>query len=139
MKKALFLTMALCFMASLALAQEAATTATPAAPAETAAPAAVVAPAEITLAGYIIDNKCATANKDKLEDFVRIHTKRCALLPACVASGYSIFSEGKLYKFDSASNAKIEEFLKKITSNLKVTVVAKEVLGELSLVSIENQ
>lgn len=57
-----------------------------------------------TLKGTIIDNKCATANKDNLAEFIKTHTKECALTPDCVASGYSIYTDGNLLKFDSDSN-----------------------------------
>jgi hypothetical protein len=93
----------------------------------------------MTLKGDIIDNLCANGHKDALGDFVKTHTKACALMPNCAASGYSLFSEGKLYTFDSESNKKIEEFLKKEDSKLQVSVELKKE-GELySLVSIENQ
>lgn len=56
-----------------------------------------------------------------------------------MASGYAIFSDGKLYKFDSASSAKVGEFLKKEGSTLTVVVVAKDTKDGLALVSIDNQ
>ncbi len=93
----------------------------------------------MTLKGDIIDNMCAAANKDTLADFVKTHTKACALMPACVASGYSLFAEGKLYKFDAQSNKKIEEFLKKEDSKLQVSVELKKEAEVYSLVSIESQ
>jgi hypothetical protein len=93
----------------------------------------------ITLKGTIIDNHCAAMGKDNLGEFVKTHTKACALMPDCAASGYSIFTEGKLYKFDQASSKKVEEFLKKDESKLEVVVKAEKVGEELKLVSIENQ
>ena len=66
----------------------------------------------MTVKGDIIDNMCADGNKDNLTEFVKSHTKGCALMPNCVASGYSLYVDGKLHKFDDASNKKIEEFLK---------------------------
>ncbi len=92
------------------------------------------------LKGDIIDNLCAgSKNPAELGNFVKTHTKGCALMPACVKSGYSIFAEDKLYKFDAASNAEIAEFLRKPESKLQVVVMVKKNDGELSLVSIENQ
>ncbi|MDD2689339.1 MAG: hypothetical protein PHT41_04235 [Candidatus Omnitrophica bacterium] len=125
MKKAVLLAMAFCFISSLAFAQIAIST--------------PVVENALTIKGDIIDNMCATAHKDDLADFVKTHTKECALAPACVDSGYSIFSDGKLYKFDKDSSAKVAEFLKKEDSKLKVTVTAKMAGEELSLISIENQ
>ncbi|MDD5408968.1 MAG: hypothetical protein PHC71_02625 [Candidatus Omnitrophica bacterium] len=135
MKKILFVLMALCFVSSLAFAQDMAkpadTTTAVAAPATT--------PETMTLKGDIIDNMCAGANKDNLAEFVKTHTKECALMPNCQASGYSIFADGKLYAFDKDSSAKIAEFLKNADSKLQVTVTAKQVGDELSLISINNQ
>lgn len=91
------------------------------------------------LKGTIIDNACATANKDNLSEFIKTHPKSCALMPSCVASGYSIYIDGKLQKFDAASNKKIETFLKKKSSKLDVVVTVKKVGEELSLISIKNQ
>ncbi len=94
----------------------------------------------MTLKGDIIDNKCAGTQKPKeLAEFVKTHPKACALAPDCVASGYSIFVDGKLMKFDDISNPKIEEFLKNENSKLQVSVIVKDVKGLLSLESIANQ
>jgi hypothetical protein len=85
------------------------------------------------------NDTCADANKATLGDFVKTHTKECATMPACAESGYSIFADGELMKFDKESNAKVAEFLKNPESTLKVEVVAKKVGDELSIVSIANQ
>ena len=115
MKKILFVLIALCFVSSLAFAED------------------------MVLKGDVIDNMCAGANQATLAEFVKTHTKGCALMPSCIDSGYSIFANGKLYKFDKDSNAKVVEFLKKADSKLQVAVTAKQVGDELSLLSIENQ
>lgn len=107
-----------------------------------AAPAAMEQPTAetITMTGDIIDNMCAgMQTPETLPEFVKAHTKQCTLKPECVASGYAIFSDGKLYKFDKDSNAKIEEFLNKEDSKLQVSITAKKIGDELSLVSIDNQ
>jgi len=93
----------------------------------------------LTFKGDIIDNMCAAENKDNLADFLKTHTKECALMSDCIASGYSIFAEGKLYRFDQASNKKVEEFLRKPESKLQVVVKAEKVGKEIKLLSIENQ
>lgn len=124
MKKTIFLTFALCFLASFAFAQ--ATTA--------------VITKEVTIKGIVIDNACLGANKDKAAEFVKTHPKSCALMPDCAKSGYSIVTEdGKVYKFDKNSNKKVEEFLKKEDSKTNVVINAKDIKGELNLISIENQ
>ncbi len=126
MKKLVLAVLAVCLVAGLALAQEA------------AAPAAK--PEQVSLSGDIIDNLCAGAQKPgDLAAFVKTHTKECALMPQCVASGYSIVVDGKLSKFNKESSAKIAEFLKKADSKLQVTIVAEKAGDELNLVSIENQ
>jgi len=132
MRKLLLVGVMLCLAVSVACAQ---------AMMEKAAPAAspvAAAPASVTLQGDIIDNMCASSQKpEALAEFVKTHTKACAV--SCVASGYSIYADGKLSKFDAASNAKVAEFLKKDDSKLAVVVSANKVGDELSLISIENQ
>ncbi len=119
MRKIAILGLVLCFMLSLAFAQEKAT---------------------ITIKGVIIDNLCASSQKiEALPEFVKAHTKECALMPGCVASGYSIFFDSKLMRFDKKSNAKIKRFLSNPASKLQVVIEAKKVGDTLSLVSIENQ
>ena len=100
---------------------------------------ALLASETIALKGTIIDNHCAAMGKDNLAELVKTHTKACALMLDCVASGYSIFAEGKLHKFDQASNTKIEEFLRKEESRLEVLVKVEKAGEELKLISIENQ
>jgi hypothetical protein len=101
-------------------------------------PAQTIVPETMILKGDIIDNMCAEMQTpEKLVEFVKTHNKMCAL--SCVASGYAIFADGKLQKFDMESNVKIEEFLKKEDSKLQVEVVVKRVEDNLSLISIQNQ
>lgn len=121
MKKILCFAILACFVASMAFAGE------------------TTSKKEKTLVlkGDIIDNMCAGAQKNQLPAFVKTHTKECAL--QCAASGYSIFSDGKLSRFDKASNAKIEEFLKKPDSKLQVVITAEPEGKKLDLISIENQ
>lgn len=132
MKKMFLFVSAFCFMATLAFAQGE----TKSTPVTASTP---VAATTMILKGDVIDNTCANAHKDSLADFVKTHTKQCATAPGCIESGYSIFTDGKLYKFDKDSNAKVAEFLKKDDSKLQVEVIVKDNNGELSLVSIENQ
>lgn len=119
MKRVIPIVLALCFVVSLAFAQGA----------ETAA-----------ITGDIIDNMCLDAHKtEDIAQFVKGHSKQCAITPECEASGYSIYSEGVVNKFDKESNARIAEFLKKEDSKLQVVVTALKNGEELNLVSIENQ
>ena len=94
----------------------------------------------MTLKGSIIDNICASSKKpEELANFVTTHTKECAIAPNCMASGYSIFSDGKLYKFDKESNLLIGNFLKIPENKLQVTANVKKSGDALKLISIENQ
>lgn len=123
MKKLLFVVLSICILTSWALAAEPA----PTAPAVTA----------VTLKGDIIDNMCARANEGNLPQFVKTHTKECAV--ACAGSGYSLVSGGKVYAFDALSNVNIQDFLKKSESKLQVEVEALQMGDQLSLISIKNQ
>jgi len=92
----------------------------------------------MTYTGTIIDNMCASNTKD-IASFIKTHTKECALMPQCVASGYSLYADGMLQPFDDKSNAKVQEFLKKPESKLDVVVTATKADGMLSLISIKNR
>ena len=93
---------------------------------------------EVTLRGVIIDSACAGAHSSDMSNFIQSHTKDCALMPACEKSGYNIYSEGVLYKFDAAGSAKVAKFLKENSSSLKVTVRAEKRGDIFRLISIEN-
>jgi hypothetical protein len=127
MKRFLLVAVAFICVASLAFAQGEKTVSSMPAATET-----------VTLKGVIIDNKCASAQKpEALAEFVKTHTKECAL--QCASSGFSIFADGKLYKLDAASNPTVEAFLMKTDSKTAVEVVAKKRGEELTVVSIQNQ
>jgi hypothetical protein len=97
-------------------------------------------PAQVMkLKGVIIDNNCAAANEKDLGTFIKTHPKTCTLKPACAASGYALYANGKLYRFDKASSDKVHEFLEKPSSKLKVVVKAEKAGDELILLSIKNQ
>lgn len=94
----------------------------------------------VTLTGDVVDNLCAgSQGPEKMAEFVKSHSKECALAPACAASGYSIFAQGRLWKFDNTSNGRIEDFLKNTESKLQVVVDAKKTGDILTLVAIRNQ
>jgi hypothetical protein len=91
------------------------------------------------MTGTIIDKHCADANKDSLATFVPTHTKDCALIPACAASGYELYtSDGKIMAFDKASNEKVHAFLKNAKSTLKVDVTVEHDGQTLKLISIKD-
>ena len=92
----------------------------------------------MTHKGVLIDNTCAAdKTEDKLADFVKNHSKDCVM--KCKDSGFSLYSDGKLYKFDEESNAEIIEFLEMEDSTLDVVVEVTHGDNDmLSLVSIKN-
>lgn len=95
----------------------------------------------VTLKGTIIDNMCAGQQTPKtMPEFIKTHKKECALMDACIKSGYSLVVGDKLYRFDSESSGKILNFLKRDDSKLNVEVVAKVIEPMLlSVVSVKNQ
>jgi len=68
----------------------------------------------VKLSGYLIDNACANAHvKDaNFSERAKKHKTSCALMPPCEGSGFAVYSEGKLYKFDEAGNKSASELLK---------------------------
>lgn len=143
MMKVFGLTLVFCFALTMAFAEGMPSNATvetvPAVP-MVEAPAAPAIPVveTVTIKGTVIDNACAGSQKaEDLAGFINKHSKKCAL--KCAASGYAICSDGKLVKFDDASNAKVGEFLKNSKNKLKVVVEANKVDDKLDLISIKNQ
>ncbi|HSO74578.1 MAG TPA: hypothetical protein VLU47_07060 [Blastocatellia bacterium] len=68
---------------------------------------------DVKLSGYVIDNACsARATGDTALDKVKAHSTKCAQMPNCAKSGYAIYADGKLYKFDEDGNKKVAELLK---------------------------
>jgi len=121
MKKILAVLLAVAFVGSLAIAAE----------------KAAKAPVK-KMTGIIIDNMCAGAHQADIAEFIKGHTKECALMPDCVKSGYSLYTDDKLLAFDDASTAKIEKFLQKKKSTVQVKVKVK-VGDKLTLLSIDNK
>lgn len=124
MKKIIFLTLILAVIFSITLAVNT---------------YAAAQTGKMVMKGTIIDNMCASSHQKDLAAFIKVHPKSCVLMPSCAASGYSLYADGKLYKFDKESNKKIEQFLMKKDSILKVEVNVIHVKNMLHLVSIKNQ
>ncbi len=55
------------------------------------------------------------------------HTKECALMEDCVASGYGIWTGGKFVKFDKPGDKKVATFLgsTKKKDHIAITVTGK--------------
>lgn len=72
---------------------------------------------EHTMAGYMVDNACATkmekAGATKAMEKAKNHSKDCALQDACKASGYGLMSHGKFYKFDEKGDKLASEYFDK--------------------------
>ena len=88
----------------------------------------------VTLDGYLIDNACASshsADKD-FANMVKTHGTSCATMESCEKSGYAVYANDKLYKFDDKGNASAEELLKSTTSKKGLRVkVEGTVDGEM--------
>jgi hypothetical protein len=92
------------------------------------------------LKGYIVDNKCSGKQTEaQMDEFIKTHSKECAISEECKISGYSIYADHKLYKFDKKSNEKVAEFLQKPDTKLLVVAEVKEEGKEVSLISIKNE
>jgi len=116
MKKVFFLVMFILGVVVISFAQH---------KAQVANPPVVLKPAVkmeiLTLKGVIIDNKTASSKKlEELASFIKAYTKQAALMPESVASGYSLFSQGKLFKFGPRASSRVEEFLKDPKNKLEV-------------------
>lgn len=74
----------------------------------------VLAEGEKVWTGYLSDTKCSEAVKDDSDpsDFLKHHTKDCALMPNCKSAGYILYSKHEWLKFDDAGNKKAVELLK---------------------------
>lgn len=84
----------------------------------------------VTLTGYMIDNSCAAnhANDKTFATWVKTHGTSCAMMDSCEKSGYAVFAEDKLYKFDDAGNASAEALLKATKSKKGLHVKAEGTL-----------
>jgi hypothetical protein len=72
----------------------------------------------VTLTGYLIDNSCAAnhATDKTFATWVKTHGTSCAMMDACEKSGYAVFADNKLYKFDESGNTSAEDLLKNTKS-----------------------
>jgi hypothetical protein len=79
-----------------------------------------------TLTGYVIDKACEgnAAKKPDVMAAVAGHSKKCALMDNCVASGYGVYSDGKYYEFDAKGNELAKALIEKSSKEkgIKVSV-----------------
>jgi hypothetical protein len=81
----------------------------------------------VKLSGYLMDNACSASHaKDaNFAERAKKHTTSCALMPSCEGSGFAVYAEGKLYKFDEAGNKSAAELLKATETKSGVTVAVE--------------
>jgi hypothetical protein len=95
---------------------------------------------KMSFSGIIIDNLCEKEHNFDLDKYIVTHTKQCALLPYCIGSGFSLVTQGKVYKFSEGSSRKIEHYLKRDDSTLSVdTKVRVREDSSLELISLKNK
>ncbi len=81
-------------------------------------------PAPVKITGYLIDNMCAEASQGGEAEESEGHMVSCALMEACLKSGYAVISEGKTYKLDVKGNKLALKVLRdtRVRQGLSVTV-----------------
>jgi hypothetical protein len=79
-----------------------------------------------TLTGYIVDKACSAGRAKAADPMASAanHTRDCALMENCAASGYGIFADGKYYEFDQKGTELAKTMLEasKKQKGLKATV-----------------
>lgn len=81
---------------------------------------------QTTLTGYIVDKQCSVGRAKAADPMASAagHTRDCALMPNCAASGYGVFADGKYYEFDAKGTELTKALLEasKKTKGIKATV-----------------
>ena len=85
--------------------------------------------------GKIIDNACSAAHKDDINSFAQTYDKEKAV--QCTL-GYCLYFNRTIKEFDSESNGRIVEYLKRPGSTLTVTVIATEIEGKLHIIELKQ-
>ena len=90
-----------------------------------------------TVEGILIDNMCSGMVQKKGVDAAKGHTKECALMDNCKASGYAVVTaDGKLIKLDAKGNQMAVKALEGSSKNDNITVkVDGKVSGDSIAVS----
>jgi hypothetical protein len=88
---------------------------------------AIAKPRKTKVTGFLIDKQCSgnVAKKDNPMEAAAGHTKKCALMEKCVASGLGVFSDGKFYELDDTGKALAKAFLEKSTLDKGVEVTVE--------------
>lgn len=83
-----------------------------------------------TVEGILIDNMCSGMVQKKGFDAAKEHTKDCALMDDCKASGFAVVtSDGKVLKLDAKGN---QMALKALEETSKTDNLTVEVDGKVS-------
>lgn len=90
-----------------------------------------------TVNGILVDNMCSTGIVKKGYEAAKMHTKECALMDQCKASGYGVVqADGKYLKLDAAGNEQAVKALEGTSKEKDITVtVDGEVSGDAIKVS----
>lgn len=94
---------------------------------------------KVTLTGHLIDQMCAGEVKDAVA--AAKHSKECALMDHCAASGFGIFANGKYTKFDAAGSQKAKALAEKTKKEADIAVVAEGTLeaDTLKVISLKEK
>ncbi len=76
-----------------------------------------------TVDGYLVDKMCSAKIVEKGGGAAKMHTKQCALMPDCKASGFGVVTaDGKFLKFDASGDKKAITALEGTDKKDNVTV-----------------
>ena len=76
-----------------------------------------------TVDGYLVDKMCSGMIVEKGGGAAKMHTKQCALMPNCKASGYGVVTaDGKFLKFDASGDKKATAALEGTAKKDDITV-----------------
>lgn len=73
------------------------------------------------ITGYLVDEMCATGEDEEAKE----HATSCALMEACVKSGFVVVTGGKVYKLDEAGDKLALDVLKATKTKKGVSVNAE--------------
>ena len=94
-----------------------------------------------TVEGYLIDKMCSAKVAEEGVGAAKTHTKECALMPKCKASGYGVITaDGKFLKFDQDGDrmaAKVLGFTSR-KDNIKVTVDGEVNGNSITVKSVQH-
>jgi hypothetical protein len=79
-----------------------------------------------TLSGHLVDQMCGGEVKDAAK--AAEHSKECALMDHCAASGFGIFADGKYVKFDAEGSKKAKALVEKTKKEKDIAIVVEGTL-----------